>query len=78
MKPTVFRSKVAWVFGWAWIVFALLFTVLGLVLGATWKQVTSEAKEAGVIRKSAGEPDQAERRAREQARAQRRRRHPRG
>ena len=24
MKPTVFRSKVAWVFGWAWIVFALL------------------------------------------------------
>jgi len=61
-----------------WIVFALLFTVLGLVLGATWKQITSEAKEAGVITRSPGESAQAVLRAREQAREERRRRRQRG
>ena len=61
-----------------WIVFALLFTVLGLVLGATWKQITSEAKEAGVIRESASEWPRSARRAREREREERSRRRPRG
>jgi len=61
-----------------WIVFALLFTVLGLVLGATWKQIMSEAKDAGVIRESVSEWPRSARKARERERAERSRRRRRG
>ena len=38
----------------AWALFALIFAFLGMVLGATWKQMENEAKAAGVIRRRAG------------------------
>jgi hypothetical protein len=34
----------------AWALFALIFAFLGMVLGATWKQMESEARDAGVVR----------------------------
>ena len=34
----------------AWVVFALIFAFLGMVLGATWKQVEREAHESGVVK----------------------------
>lgn len=34
----------------AWVLFALIFAFLGMVLGATWKQVEREAHEAGVVK----------------------------
>lgn len=34
----------------AWIVFAVIFIWLGMVLGATWRQVEGEAERAGVVR----------------------------
>jgi hypothetical protein len=38
----------------AWGLFALIFAFLGMVLGATWKQMENEAKAAGVIRSRGG------------------------
>jgi hypothetical protein len=35
----------------AWALFALIFAFLGMVLGATWKQLESEAQDAGIVRK---------------------------
>ena len=35
----------------AWGLFALIFAFLGMVLGATWKQMHDEARAAGVIRR---------------------------
>jgi hypothetical protein len=35
----------------AWILFALIFAFLGMVLGATWKQVEREAQDAGVVKR---------------------------
>jgi hypothetical protein len=34
----------------AFVVFALIFTWLGMVLGATWKTMQDEAREAGLVR----------------------------
>ena len=34
----------------AWVVFALIFVWLGMVLGATWRQMEGEAERAGVVR----------------------------
>jgi len=34
----------------AWVVFALIFVWLGMVLGATWRQIEGEAERAGVVR----------------------------
>ena len=34
----------------AWVVFALIFIWLGMVLGATWRQMEGEAERAGVVR----------------------------
>jgi hypothetical protein len=34
----------------AWILFALIFAFLGMVLGATWKQVEREAHDAGLVK----------------------------
>ena len=31
----------------AWALFALIFAFLGMVLGATWKQMEDEARDAG-------------------------------
>ena len=33
----------------AWALFALIFAFLGMVIGATWKQMEGEAREAGLI-----------------------------
>ena len=74
----------------AWAVFALIFLWLGLVLGATWRQIEGEAERAGVVRPRRlrarrfkarwGDPPspeaQTEQRAR--TRARRRLRRPRG
>ncbi len=38
----------------AWAMFALIFAFLGMVLGATWKQMENEAKAAGAIRRRDG------------------------
>jgi hypothetical protein len=35
----------------AWAMFALIFAFLGMVLGATWKQMENEARAAGVLRR---------------------------
>ena len=69
-----------------WAVFALLFIWLGMVLGATWRQMEGEAERAGVVRPrhlrsrrfkarwdSLRSPQDA-RKARAQAREERRRR----
>jgi hypothetical protein len=32
------------------VVFALIFTWLGMVLGATWRTMQDEAREAGLVR----------------------------
>lgn len=61
------------VVGWAF--FALIFVFVGMVLGATWKQVEAEARDAGLVN-GRGSPRDA-RRARERARAARPRRRPR-
>jgi hypothetical protein len=55
----------------AWILFALIFAFLGMVLGATWKQVQEEAREAGVITGRAPTRDAPP--ARQRAQAARRR-----
>jgi hypothetical protein len=34
----------------AWIVFALIFAFIGMVLGATWKQIESEAHASGLVK----------------------------
>ena len=36
----------------AWIVFALIIGWLGLVLGATWRSMQDEAREAGLLGRS--------------------------
>lgn len=48
MKPTVFRSKVAWVFGWAWIVFALL-NAWDLAVRGTMPSALIAAAVLGII-----------------------------
>ena len=37
-------------------VFALIFTWLGMVLGATWRTMQEEAREAGLVRDRPGPP----------------------
>ena len=34
----------------AWILFALIFAFLGMVLGATWKQMEREAHASGLVK----------------------------
>jgi hypothetical protein len=34
----------------AWGMFALIFAFLGMVLGATWKQIEREAHDAGLVK----------------------------
>lgn len=58
----------------AWALFALIFAFLGMVIGATWKQMESEAREAGLITDRG--LTRGARRARARARAERRRRRP--
>ncbi|MBX6167863.1 PH domain-containing protein [Thermobispora bispora] len=48
VKPTVFRSKVAWVFGWAWIVFALL-NAWDLAVRGTMPSALIAAAVLGII-----------------------------
>jgi hypothetical protein len=60
----------------AWAMFALIFAFLGMVLGATWKQMQDEAKAAGLL--SARSQTRDARRARARARAERRRRRRQG
>ena len=76
----------------AWGLFALIFAFLGMVLGATWKQMEGEARKAGVLRASSrrhdgmrgaralSDPDRipGAPRDRERARGARRLRRPRG
>ena len=38
----------------AFILFALIFTWLGIVLGATWRTMQDEAREAGLVRERPG------------------------
>jgi hypothetical protein len=40
----------------AFVVFALIFTWLGMVLGATWRTMQEEAREAGLVRRPPGPP----------------------
>jgi hypothetical protein len=38
------------------VVFALIFLWLGMVLGATWRTMHEEAREAGLVRRRRGPP----------------------
>lgn len=70
----------------AFAMFALIFAWLGVVLGATWRSMQDEAREAGVLRDRRDQNDrvidrlrrQDARRARERSQADGRQRHRRG